>query len=109
MYGVRNVVTTETATTTVEEVADDPQGEAERRNDERKLANLSHGETAAHGILQRLAAQEESYRSENGLTDEDGHDDDDYRQGIVDENLRFDEHADRDEEDGSEEVLHRLN
>ena len=40
----------------VEKLADYAERQAERGDDERELADLGHGEAAAHGRLQRLAA-----------------------------------------------------
>ena len=58
----------------IEEVADDAQRETHGGDDKRELANLGHGESAAHGRLQRLAAQHEREGAEDGLTYQDGED-----------------------------------
>ena len=92
----------------IEEVADDPQGEAQRRYDKGKLAHLGHGETTAHGVFQALAAQEVAHRAEEGLTGEDGEDEAEDGEGVIDDDQRIDEHADGDEEDGAEEILDRF-
>ena len=92
----------------VEEVADDAEGEAEGRYDERELTYLGHREAAFHGCLQRLSAEKIAERAEHGLSDEYCQDDCDDRQGIFNQYARLDKHAYRDEEDSSEEVLDRL-
>ena len=92
----------------IEEVADDAQRQSQRGNDERELTNLRHRESAAHGRLQRLTAQHERYRAKDCLTYKNRQHQQHDGQGIVHQDLRINEHTHRHEEDGTEEVLHRL-
>ena len=92
----------------IEEVADDAQGQTQGGDDERELTNLRHREAAAHGRLQRLAAQHERERAHGALSDNDGQDECQDGQGIIDDDLRIDEHTHRHEEDSAKEVFHRL-
>ena len=92
----------------IEEIADDAERESERGDDEGELTDLSHGESAAHGRLERLSADEESQASEDGLSHEDGNHQHDNGASIRNDDLRVDKHAHRHEEDGSEEVFHGL-
>ena len=92
----------------VEKVGDNAQGEAERGYDEGELANLRHGEAALHGGLQRLAAKHEPHGAEECLPEDDGHDEHHDGECVGDKDMRVDEHAHGDEEDGAEEVLDRV-
>ena len=92
----------------IEELADDAERQTQRGDDERKLTNLGHRETAAHRRLQRLASEHEAEGAEYRLTYQYRTDQGEDRNGIFYQNLRVYQHTYRYEEDGSEEILYRF-
>ena len=92
----------------IEEFADDAKCQSQRGNNEGKLANLRHRETAAHRCLQGLAAEHVARRAEHRLTQQDGQRDYNNGQPLREQNLRVDQHAHRHEEHSSEKILHRF-
>ena len=92
----------------IEEVADNPQRQAQRSDDKRELTYLSHRKTAAHRRLQRFAAQHESEGAEYSLSHQDGAHQGEDRNGIFHQYLGVYQHTHRHEEDGAEEIFHRF-
>ena len=93
----------------IKEIADDAKRQAERGYDKCELTNLGHRKSAFHGCLERLSAKQIAERTEHGLTYQYSQDNRNHRHGIFNKNLRLYKHADRNEEDCSEQILDRLN
>ncbi len=76
--------------------------------DKGKLTYLRQTETALHGRLQRLPCQQHTQCTEEGLPENDRQSNHDNRSSILCNHSRIYHHADRYEEDGTEQVLDRL-
>ena len=79
---------------------------AESGEDKGKFADLRQRETALHRHAQRLPRKQETCGAEYGLPHNDGKGNGQYRQPIFRQHGRVDHHADGDEENGTEEILH---
>ena len=90
----------------INKVAYHAETQSEGGDDEGELTYLRHGETAAHGILQRLACQHVAERAKDALAYYNGEGEDNNRQPLCRNDIDIHEHADGYEEDGTEEVFY---
>ena len=92
----------------VEERVGHLQRQSQPGDDEGELADLRQGEARLNGHPQRLPREEHAQCGEAHLARHHRPGDDEDRHLILPQHGGVDQHADRDEEDGPEEVFHRL-
>ena len=92
----------------VQETARHAQGHAQGGDDEGEFADLRQREAALHRGLQGLSGQEHARGGEEKLPDDDGEGDDHDGQPVLGDHRRVHHHPHGHEEDGAEQVLHRL-
>ena len=89
----------------IQEIVDNAEIHAQSSDDKRKLANLAETEAALHGLFQPQACNEPANNIAQRLENEQHKRDDQNLPPIVDQNLRVDHHADRDEKHRAKQVL----
>ena len=89
----------------IEEVAGDMERRAERGEDEGELTDLRQRERTLHSGLQRLSSQEESARTQDGLSQHDRSNDAKDGHDVLGDECYVDHHADGHEENGTKEVF----